>query len=262
VLPTLLAGIALLGTAMTATAVLAPRIALRLTGAQQPEYLVIAGTGVAMIVLSSLFLACACRVIGLGAAWLGLAVLTNGLILVGKFVLVPLAYSQTTFVSTDPFAIVQAPSYFPVLATGVCAVQAGVLALLYALARGRVTRALGPEASAFRRPDLVTALLTAGLALGAPILFFSSLSLVGYAVVVAGATSGAAVVVVLLATGAGAGALLEAARRSISVRDTAIVTSVFWLALSMILVYHVVWVIFMTVLVGLWPLKVVSPSGK
>ena len=39
-------------------------------------------------------------------------------------------------------------------------------------------------------------------------------------------------------------------------------TSVFWLALSMLLVYHVVWVVFMTVLVGLWPLQVVAPSGK
>jgi hypothetical protein len=261
-LPRLLTGLALLGTAMAATAVLAPGIALWATGSQQPEYLVIAGTGVAMIVLSSLFLTCASRVIGLGAAWLGLAVLSNGLILAGKFVLVPLAYSRTTFVSGDPFQDVQSQAYFPLLAAGVVVLQAGVLALLYAWARGRVTRELGAKRSALRRADLVIGLITVCVVLGAAVLLFTSPSLIGYAVGTVAATSGAAVAVVLLATGAGAGALLEAARRSISVRDTAIVTSVFWLAVAMLLVYHVVWVIFMTVLVSLWPLKVVAPSGK
>jgi hypothetical protein len=260
--PRLLTGLALLGIAMTGTAALGPGLAWRLSALDHPDYLAIASVGLVMIALSSLFLAYAGRVLGLGAAWLGLALLTNALVLVGKFLLAPPAFYGTTFVEGDPFATVQAPAYFPLLAAGVCVAQAGVLALLYAWARGRVTKALGPKTSVLRRPDLVTALIAAGVLLGAPVLLFSSLSLVGYAVVAAAATSGAAVVVVLLATGAGAGALLEAAHRSISVRDTAIVTSVFWLALSMLLVYHVVWVVFMTVLVSLWPLKVVAPSGK
>lgn len=261
-LPRLLTGLSLLGVAMAGTAVLGPGLAWQASGQDHPDYLAVAAIGLVMIALSSLFLTYAGRVLGLGAAWLGLALLSNALILVGKFVLAPAAFSGTTFVQGDPFMDVQAPTYFPMLAAGVGVVQAGVLALLFALARGRVTRALGPQASAFRRSDLVTALLTVGMALGAPLVLVSSLSLIGYAVVTAAATSGAAVVVVLLATGAGAGALLEAARKSISVRDTAVVTSVFWLALAMLFVYHAVWVVFMTVLVSLWPLKVVAPSGK
>jgi hypothetical protein len=261
-LPKLLTGVSLLGVAMTGTAVLAPGLAWRAGGLDHPDYLSIAATGLVMIALSSLFLTYAGRVLGLGAAWLGLALLSNALILAGKFVLAPEAFYQTTFTAGDPLANVQSASYLPALAAGVCALQVCVLAVLYAWARGRVTRALGPEWSALRRADLVTALVIGGLALAAPAVALSSLSPIGYALVVAGATGGAAALVVLLAAGAGGGALHVAAGRSISVRDTAIVTSVFWLALSMLLVYGVVWVIFMTVLVGMWPLKVVAPSGK
>jgi hypothetical protein len=261
-LPRLLTGLALLGMAMTGTALIAPGLALRTGSADHPDYVVIAGTGVVMIVLSSLFLAFASRVIGLGAAWLGLALLTNGLILFGKLVLAPFAFYRTTFTQGDPFMNVQSAAYFPILAAGVFVAEALVLGLLYAWARGRVTRALGPEWSALRRTDLVAALLTVGVALGAVVLLLSSLSLTGYGTMVVAATGGAAILAALLAGAAGGGAFREAARTSISVRDTAIVTSVFWLALSMLLVYHVVWVVFMTVLVSLWPLKVVAPSGK
>src|SRR5215472_5625217 len=143
-LPRLLTGVALLGIAMTGTAVLGPRLAWRVSGSDHPDYLAIASIGLVMIALSSLFLTYASRVLGLRAAWLGLALLANGLILVGKFVLAPPAFSETTFVAGDPFLNVQSPTYFPILAAGVCILQAGGLALLYAWARGRVTRALGP----------------------------------------------------------------------------------------------------------------------
>jgi hypothetical protein len=261
-LPRLLTGLALLGVAMTSTAVIAPELALRAGGTDQPDYLVIAGTGLVMIGLSSLFLAYASRVVGLGAAWLGLAVLTNGLVLAGKFFVAPFVFYRTTFVGGDPFLDVRSPAFFPMLAAGLFAVQAVVLGLLYAWARRRATRALGARWTTLRRPDLVVALLTVGIAMAAPVLLLSSLSLIGYVMVAVAATGGVAVLIVLMTVAAGGGALWEAARKSISDRDTAVVTSVFWLALSMLLVYHVVWVVFMTVLVSLWPLKVVAPSGK
>jgi hypothetical protein len=265
-LPRLLTGLLLLGVAMTGAAVFAPELARRAGGLDHPDYLSIASIGVAMIALSSLFLTYAARVLGLGVAWLGLALLSNAMILVGKFVLAPQAFYRTTFVAGDPFLNVQSPAFLPILAAGVCIVQAGALALLYAWARGRASRALGVERSVSRRPGRVGALLTSGIALGAvalaAVFLYSGPSLIGYAMIVAATTGAAAAVAVLLATGAGGGALHVAASRTISVRDTAIVTSVFWLALSMLLVYQVVWVVFMAVLVGMWPLKVVAPSGK
>src|SRR5262245_61681812 len=179
-LPRLLTGLALLGVAMIGTAVVGPGLALRTSGADHPDYLVIAGTGVVMITLSSLFLAYASRVIGLGVAWLGLALLSNALILVGKVVLAPFAFYQTTFVAGDPFMNVQSPAFFPTLAAGVFVAQAAALGLLYAWARGRVTRALGQERSAFRRADLVVGLLTVSVELVVTVLLLWGLSVVGY----------------------------------------------------------------------------------
>lgn len=259
--PRLLAGLALLGVAMAGTAAVAPGLALGTGAGGDPGYAVIAVTGVAMILLSSLFLAYAGRVIGLGLAWLALALVTNALLLVGKFVLAPFAYYRTTFVEGDPFASVQSQGYFPILAAGLLIVSAAVLGVLYAWSRGSVTRALGPEA-ALRRPEVVFTLLVATGALGVPVLVLNSLSLIGYGLTLTFATGGLAVLVALLALATGAWSFGEAARTSVSMRDTAVVTAAAWLALSLLLVYHVVWVVFMSVLVSLWPLKTVAPSGK
>jgi hypothetical protein len=45
-------------------------------------------------------------------------------------------------------------------------------------------------------------------------------------------------------------------------RDIAILSSFAWVGLSLLLMYHVVWVIFTAILVSIWPLKVVPSSGK
>ncbi|HVQ44443.1 MAG TPA: hypothetical protein VMT30_05760 [Candidatus Saccharimonadia bacterium] len=42
----------------------------------------------------------------------------------------------------------------------------------------------------------------------------------------------------------------------------ATLAAVFWLCLSLILMYHVVWVIFMSALVTIWPFKTFLPSGS
>src|SRR2546428_441446 len=54
--------------------------------------------------------------------------------------------------------------------------------------------------------------------------------------------AGVAILLVLLALAAGHATMWQAAEESVSVRDTAVLTTVFWLALAMLLVYHVVWV--------------------
>jgi len=259
-LPRLLAGLALLGVAMTGTAMIAPSIALRTSGSDHPDYAVIAGTGVAMIALTSLFLAYTSRVIGLGAAWFVLALAYNALILVAKFVLGPGALYQTTFVAGDPLLNVKSPNFFPWLAISVFLAYAAVLGVIYAVQRGRVRRAIGPDASP--RSGAVTGVVILALVLGCPVLLFLGFQVVAYGNVVTTASGGAVLLVLALALAAGIGALRQAARTSIAMRDIAILTSVFWMALSLLLIYHVVWVIFMTALIGLWPLKTVAPSSK
>jgi hypothetical protein len=261
----LLAGLTLLGVAMTGTAVVAPGLARGAGGAGHPDYGVIAGTGLAMIVLSSLFLAYASRVVGLGLAWLGLAVLTNGLILAGKFVLVPYGFYETTFVQGDLFtAMLTSSSSYPYLGGALFVVYAAVLGLLYAWQRRRLDRALQPdlEAAPPGRRDGLVAGVTIALVV-TPLAGIAALALLlGYGVFVVAATGGAALLIGAIAALTGTGAMARAGADSLSLRSTAVLTSAFWLALSLLLVYHVVWVIFMTVLVGIWPLKVVAPSGK
>jgi len=260
-LPRLLTGLTLLGVAMTGTAVLAPGIALSTGGGDHPDYAVIAGTGVVMIALSSLFLAYASRLVGLGGAWLGLAVLTNALVLVARFVLAPLAFYQTTFVEGDPLLNVTSPAFFPTVAAGLFVLTGAGLGIRYAWQRGRVSRALGEDRE-LRRHDVLVGLLTVALTLGIPTLVLSSVSLIGYGMAVAAATGGASILVALLAMATGTGAMVGAGQASVSARSTAVLTSAFWLTLSVLLVSHAVWVVFMAVLVSLWPLKTVAPSGK
>ncbi|HXM56265.1 MAG TPA: hypothetical protein VOB72_12810 [Candidatus Dormibacteraeota bacterium] len=258
--PRLLAGLGLLGVAMTGTAVVAPGLA-RAGGGDQPDYAAIAGTGLVMILLSSLFLAYAGRVVGLGLAWLGLAAVTNALVLAGKFVLVPYGFYQTTFVQGDLLMNVTSSDYFPVLGGALFVVYATALGVLYAWQHNWVDRQLAGDARAPGRREGLVVALTIALAL-TPIVAIAGLWLLGYGLFLATATGGVAVLLGLAAAVAGAATMARAGGDSVSVRSTAVITSAFWLVLSLLLVYHVVWVVFMTVLVGIWPLKVVAPSGK
>lgn len=214
-----------------------------------------------MILLSSLFLAYAGRVVGLGLAWLGLAAMTNALVLAGKFVLVPYGFYQTTFVQGDLLMNVTSSDYFPVLGGALFVVYATALGVLYAWQHNWVDRQLAGDARAPGRREGLVVALTIALAL-TPIVAIAGLWLLGYGLFLATATGGVAVLLGLAAAVAGAATMARAGGDSVSVRSTAVITSAFWLVLSLLLVYHVVWVVFMTVLVGIWPLKVVAPSGK
>ncbi|HSR26812.1 MAG TPA: hypothetical protein VLW53_24905, partial [Candidatus Eisenbacteria bacterium] len=112
------------------------------------------------------------------------------------------------------------------------------------------------------RPEAGMTLLLVAVVLGIPLLLLATPMLVGYGLVVTTATGGAAILLFLMSWATGAGAAWRAAQQSVSLRDTAVLTTAFWLVLSLLLVYHVVWLVLMTGLVSLWPLKTVAPSGK
>jgi hypothetical protein len=260
VVAVLVTGLTLLWIAMVGTVLLAPRIALAVSGEDHPDYAVIAGTGLVLILLSSAFLVLASQIAGLGAAWLGLAVVANGLVLAGKFVLAPFAVYETDALG----GLVQGPAvpiFFSVVSGALFVLHAAVLCVLYAYQRVRTRRALGPAGPV--REDRVAALTVLAAVVGIPLVVAASLVALGYygLIVVAG-TTGAALLVAMLAAAAGHLAMWRAADVSISIRDTAAVTSALWLGLSMLLVYHVVWVVLMAALVGIWPLKTIAVSGK
>lgn len=261
VAPSLLAGLTLLGIAMTATAAAAPEIASGTGVGDHPDYAVIAGTGAVAIALSSLFLAFAARVIGLGAAWFALAAVANALLLVSRLVLSPVAFYQTTFVE-GWILDVRWPGLLATLAAALFLLSAVGVAVAYGWVRGWASGVLDRAGEPLPRSEPGMTLLLVAVVLGIPLLLLATPVLVGYGLVVTTATGGAAILLFLMSWATGAGAAWRAAQRSVSLRDTAVLTTAFWLVLSLLLVYHVVWLVLMTGLVSLWPLKTVAPSGK
>lgn len=77
--------------------------------------------------------------------------------------------------------------------------------------------------------------------------FSSGLSLL-VALALAGATSLAAI------------AFQSVREQATVLRDAALIASFFWIALSMITAYHVLWVVYIVALASVWPLRVVVPK--
>jgi dolichol kinase len=90
-------GFALFSIAGTGVVTLAPAIAAQQGSGGQPSFEVIAATGAALILLAGLFLGYVGRVLGLGRAWLLMAIVSNGSLLVYRFVVVPVSMYKTTF---------------------------------------------------------------------------------------------------------------------------------------------------------------------
>jgi hypothetical protein len=76
------------------------------------------------------------------------------------------------------------------------------------------------------------------------------------------------ILAVLIAIGLTAGlglvvvAFQSAQAQAKLLQNAAIVSSFFWVAMAFLAVYHFLWVVYIIILVSLWPLRVVSPSGK
>ncbi len=51
-----------------------------------------------------------------------------------------------------------------------------------------------------------------------------------------------------------------ASEQTALLRDIAIITSLFWVGIGLILVYHALWIVYFLVITTLWPLKVVVPK--
>jgi hypothetical protein len=56
------------------------------------------------------------------------------------------------------------------------------------------------------------------------------------------------------------GAFREAEARAVELRDATVLASLFWLGLTLILLYHVMWVVFLITLVSTWPFKTYTPK--
>jgi hypothetical protein len=193
---------------MTGTAALVPALAARV----QPGYPLIAGVGLVMIAISSGFLAVARHVLGRGAAWVGLALLTNGLVMAVRSLL--------------------DPGFLPVVAVLIVAFDAmaiGVIALSQRSGAGRTPINVGKA--------LVNAASTGCLGMlvaGAAIAFVIGLVVVETGVLDATQTALVAVASAAVTMLVAAGAMWGATRTTFSLRRAAVLATVAWLTVALL----------------------------
>jgi energy-converting hydrogenase Eha subunit A len=258
-------GFALFSIAGTGVVTLAPAIAAQQGSGGQPSFEVIAATGAALILLAGLFLGYVGRVLGLGRAWLLMAVVSNGALLVYRFVVVPVSMYKTTFylgfLSSDPNQ--------PGTVLSMAVASALALAATVVVARFLFGHPHIPSGSAERRRFRRSVVLPIVIALGVALPFigvcllvcvFGAMFELGTVVTVTGAFLPCWLGALwLLAT---PGAFTTASWRAGEVRDVTVVTTFLWVALALLLIVHILWVVYMGVLVHLLPFKTVAPTGK
>ncbi|HET6746802.1 MAG TPA: hypothetical protein VFH06_01710 [Candidatus Saccharimonadales bacterium] len=243
------------------------------TGATQPATWQLVIVGVGIILFSSLFLTYAAKLIGLTRGWLILGVLFSSCMIITKFILIPEAlYSQVFTLKPGGFDPNSTGGYFTI-AIVLFIVYAAILMSTYSYHRKRVAAVLENKELMMEEPKsmaMVTILILLGLiavlASGAgAILLFPLFFLGGPVDYVNYALAGGGIVLVLMTVMTivlSLKYLQHASNKAIEAKDATILAVTFWIGLSLILVYHVLWVIFMGVLLALWPFKTISPSGK
>jgi hypothetical protein len=217
------------------------------------------GAVVALVTTGALYIGLR-RNLGLPLSIALYAVGYNVVVVLVKFVLGPRAlYEVSEEGRLETLVDPSDPVSASLIALSICALYALALTVIYRLARRRLQ---AHEARAGGRRLLLIGLVTGVLLFasgGLPLVlavggldyvafvFSSSLSLL-VGVALAGAVALAAAT------------LSSTAERAQLVGDVALLTSVFWVGLAFLALYHALWVIYVLVLTSIWPLRVITPK--
>ena len=274
----LLLATGLLYAAGIGVAVFAPLLSVWLRGNAKPSYLILASTGIVIIALTAIFLSYLGKVIGLSSAWLVAAIVYNAMIIAVKFLFSPMALYRQVFVlgflKPDPNSF----SFYLITAAGVFAIY--LIALL--LIRRKYQKVIQSEMDANHKKDvsmlhprvhvglwtrslylMIALAITVGVVFVVfPIGVFGPLYVGGYLAVFTGALGLLLLIALSVALFAARRAFHEAAATAVDVRSVAIYTAFFWSAFALLLLYHILWVIFISMFVAIHPLRTVAPSGK
>jgi hypothetical protein len=260
-----------------------PRVAASFGEKPVPTFYQLALTGIALILLTSLLLGLAAKKLGFNRAWFLLALGYNTLIIIIKFILSPQSiYGQTIELSNfgssfDP----NSSGGYLFVGAGVSLVYLAVLGIIYNVFKKIFAAKIG-MAKSFWKPKKKTVIilaiiggvialmaLTAASWLLIPMLFLylfagSPILYLGYffAGNIFSELGFLILPIIVLAIIFAIGAFSQTCVQAVKLRDSTILASFFWLALSLILAYHALWIVYMGVLASIWPFRTISPSGK
>lgn len=248
---------------------------------QAPGLITFLGVGVTLIVVMAVTLYSGLKsTVSLQKQFVLYAILFNAFIIATKFILSPvILYNENQFMSfTGSLGIFGTgkgdPLFLSLAALGVFMLYFIFFFILYSLSKVKVDKAL--KSSDKTKKAIIKygsrALLTIGL-----------FSIIGFLIFGGGAMifilylpfAGAVEYIsYLFSTSAGflialsligailfiSAALHDVAKQAILLRNAALLGSFFWIAISFLLVFHALWVVYFLLLLNLWPVKTVVPK--
>ena len=251
-------------------------------GGNQPNLIQLSITGIALIALTSVLLNYSAEVIGLGRSWVVLALIYNALIIIIKFILSPNSLYSQTIVQSEALSVTHFDpnnyTSYGFIATGVAGLYIGVFAAIYFMYKRKVNRELDTDNEAskpkIKEKNVWIIVIVSVLGLIASIISGAYVALIVVPLILLdGPLSylnnvllSYAGLLIMPAIGVGiftvAAAFKQAKNTSIEMRDGTIIASFFLLGLYLIIIYHILWIIYMIVMMSMWPFKTIAPSGK
>jgi len=268
----------LFGLASLALAVMTP-IVIGVSG-QRPTLLLTAAVGVGVIILSALFIKAASRILHLRAAWAILITFFLSMIAIISFVLIPNGLYGGTFRvekggflgSIGVFDPNNTFTYIFIAAIGLL-LYLFIFGLYYRFYRAKVLKVMVPAKKTKKRAAVASiwAIIVFGLIMvmvsgGLFILILLPLQLIGFGTTyftTIFANGGLLLLLTFLAAIIFAFISIQvSAHDSISLKRPTLIVTCAWIAFSVLLMYQIVWIVYMTVLLTIAPFKVIYFSSK
>jgi hypothetical protein len=271
---TLVVALALFGLGGSMVAVTVPTL---FSGTERPAFGLFLATGVSVITLTAVLFAYIGHLgLGFGRTALVLAAGYNALIPAVKFSLAPAALytsnQRQDFDST--FGDPNSPWFYIAVGAAVMILYVGVFRVMYVVfqrrfrSRAGVTDTRAGRRRAWvgrrRRPILIAFAVASVVFLASflwvMLVLFVGMPTLSYLIYVFSTFGAAILLALILAAILAYKTFVRVEDRAVHLKDATLLANFFWLGLTLIVLYHVMWVVFLLTLVSIWPFRTYTPK--
>lgn len=239
---------------------------LLLPKSQSPGSLTTLGLGITLTILTSVALYYGIRTkYKFSNKLILFAIIYNCLIVWVKFVLGPFAFYEVNKRIDLVFEINSSPIFSFIIALGVLLMYLLVYSIIYRYFKRKLEKRLNLPRIVLRGKLLITTLVVLIITVFAVssflFPFYSTIPVIIYLYFIFSSIVSLVIAFSLVcAILFGVLAFDNATEQAAMLRDSSIFVSFFWVGISFLLVYHALWVVYLLVLISLWPLRVVIPK--